>query len=131
MTIHVATTFRNSMVDIIGDLADAGFIDIYDSSQPANANTAVSGQTKLARCTFNAAAFPGASSGSAAANSITSGTGLANGTASWFRVLKSDGTTVLFDGSVGTSGADLNLSTVAIVSNATIAISSFTMSIAA
>lgn len=125
--LQESTTTQNAMVDALTALAATGYIRIYDGSQPANANTAVSTQTLLAELRFGATAFGAASSGTATANAITSDTSANNtGTASWFRVLKSDGTTVLWDGSVSTSGADLNLNTVSIVSGATVAISSMT-----
>lgn len=49
------------------------------------------------------------------------------GTAAWFRAIKSDGTAVL-DGSVGTSGANLNLNSVGFVSGAPVSVSSWTLS---
>ena len=48
-----------------------------------------------------------------------------SGTASWFRALKSDGSTVMFDGTVGTSGSDINLTgTVSIVAGAIVGVTS-------
>jgi hypothetical protein len=43
-------------------------------------------------------------------------------------MLKSDGTTVIMDGSVGTSGADLNLATTSLVAGVDVEITSFTLS---
>src|SRR4051794_25514811 len=87
--------------DAILALLNNGFLDIYDGTQPSTADTAVSTQTKLARLTFGATAFAAASNGAASANAITSDSSAdATGTASWFRALKSDGTTVVYDGSV-------------------------------
>lgn len=130
--VHVATSRRNARVDAIGDRCDSGYLRIYDGSQPANANTAITSQVLLAELRFNAAAFPAASSGSATAASITSDSAAdATGTATWFRVYESDGTTVVFDGSVGTSNADLILNTTSIVANAIVSCSSFVISEAA
>jgi hypothetical protein len=39
--------------------------------------------------------------------------------------LKSDGSTVLFDGAVGTSGSDMNIYTTSIVAGAIVGVSSF------
>src|SRR5947208_6344158 len=103
------------MADVIGNAADTGFLRIYDGTQPANADTAVTGQVLLAELLFGADAFAPAAAGVATANPLTADSSAnATGTASWFRCLKSDGTTALFDGSVGASGADLNLNTTAI-----------------
>lgn len=125
--LQVSTTGQNAEVDAIVALANTGYIRIYDGSQPANANTAVSTQTLLAELRFGSTAFGAAASGTATANAITSDSSAnATGTASWFRVLKSDGTTVLWDGSAGTATADLILNTTSIVSGATVAITAMT-----
>jgi hypothetical protein len=111
--------------DAILALLNNGFLDIYDGTQPSTADTAVSTQTKLARLTFGATAFATASNGAASANAITSDSSAdATGTASWFRALKSDGTTVVYDGSVGTSGCNLNLNSTAIQASAAVSVSS-------
>jgi hypothetical protein len=51
----------------------------------------------------------------------------ATGTASWARIFKSDGTTIVLDCSVGTSAADIILNTVSIVAAATVACTSATI----
>lgn len=129
-----ATTI--AAVNAIAVLCNSGTLKIYSGTQPTDANTAITSQTLLSTLTFGSTAFASATaSGSAGskvvtatANSITSDTNAAaTGTAAWFRCLKSDGTTVVMDGSVGTSGADLNLNTTSIVSGATVSCSSFTI----
>lgn len=104
---------------------NSGFIKIYTGTQPA-LNGAVTG-TLLATMTFGATAFGASSGGTATANAITSGTAAATGTAGYFALLKSDGTTVVATGSVGTSGCDLNLNSTSISSGATVSCSSFTI----
>lgn len=117
----------NTKVDALAALLNGGFLDIYDGTQPSTADTAIGAQVKLARLTFNATAFGAGSAGVAEANAITQDTAAdATGTATWFRALKSDGTPV-FDGSVGTSGANLNLNSVAISAGAAVSCSSFTL----
>lgn len=116
----------NAAADAVCALLNGGKLRIYDGSQPATADTAVSGQTLLAELTFGNPAFAGASAGQATANAITQDSSAdATGTAAWFRALKSDNTPV-YDGSVGTSGADLNLNSVAIQAGAAVQISSLT-----
>src|SRR5262245_3272227 len=110
--VHVATTYRNTRVDAIGDALDSGTIKIYDGTQPANANTSITSQTLLVTLTFNASAFPAASSGSSTAAAITSGVAVATGTAAWARIATSGAATV-FDCSVGTSSADIIVPTTA------------------
>lgn len=124
---QLSNVTANAAADAVTALLNNGFIRIYNGTQPANANTAITSQTLLATLTFGATAFGAASAGVATANAITQDSAAdATGTATWFRAVKSDGTTVVFDGSVGTTGCDLNLSTTAIVQNAAVSISSFT-----
>lgn len=116
----------NAEADAVCSLLDGGFLRVYDGAQPANANTAVTTQNLLAELTFGSPAFGSASGGVATANAITPDTDAnATGTASWFRAVKSNGTSVLFDGSVGTSGCDLNINTVAIQQHAEVDCTSF------
>lgn len=120
----------NAAADAVVALANSGKVRIYDGTQPATAATAVTTQTLLAELTLNATAFGAAVAGVATANAITAdGTADASGTATWFRVVKSDTTTVLWDGTVGTSGCDLNLNSAAIEGGANVAVSAFTYTI--
>jgi hypothetical protein len=123
-------TAANAAADAVVALANSGKLRIYDGTQPATADTAVSTQNLLAELTLNSTAFGAAVAGVATANSITSdSTADASGTATWFRIVKSDGTTVLWDGSVGTSGCDLNLNTAVIEAGAIVAVTSLTYTI--
>ena len=88
-------------------------ICIYQGTQPTNANTAISTQTLLVECDL-AGTFGTDSNGTLTLGAVNPGSAVATGTAQFFRIFKSDGTTVIMDGSVGTSGADLNLNTTAI-----------------
>lgn len=136
MTIRLAATARNAACDAIVDRLDLGpagpTFKIYTGSQPATADTAESG-TLLATITGDAtAAFGAASAGVATldATPVLSTTGVAAGTAGWFRAEDSTGANV-FDGSVGTSGADLNLNTVSITTGGTVEITAGTFTIPA
>ena len=122
-------------VNALTALLNSGTLLVYTGSQPTDANTAIGAQTLLVTLTFGGTAFATAvASGSAGskvvtatANAIGSATAVATGTATWFRCLKSDASTIGLDGSVGTSGADLNFSTVAFTSGALVSVSSFTI----
>lgn len=129
-----ATT--EASVNAVAVLLNSGKLEIYNGSQPTDANTALGAQTLLSTLTFGTTAFAtSTASGSAGskvvtatANTITSDTNAAaTGTASWFRAYKSDGTTPVMDGSAGTSGYDLNLNTTSIVAGATVSCTSFTI----
>ena len=127
MAMKLSTTSRNAAADAVCALANTGYIRIYDGTQPANPQTAITTQVLLAELRFNATAFGAASTGVATANAITADSSADNtGTASWMRCLKSDGTTVLWDGTVGTSGTDLVVNTTAIAAGVNVSISSMT-----
>lgn len=123
----LSDTAANAAVNAVTALANSGFLRIYDGIQAVDANTPVSTQVLLAELTLNATAFAAAVAGVATANAITADASAnATGTATWYRVVKADGTTVLFDGSVGTSGANLNLNSTAISIGANVAVTSLT-----
>jgi hypothetical protein len=108
---------------------NTGFLNIYTGAQPA-LDGAITG-TLLASLTFGATAFGTATASAgtvtAAANAIGSASAAATGTAGYFALMKSNGTTVVVTGSVGTSGADLNLSSLSITSGQTVACGSFSV----
>ena len=96
-----------------GLIAYAGtgcIINIYQGTAPANANTGITTQTLLVSCPI-AGVFGTDTNGTLTLGAVTTGVAVASGTASFFR---SDNTSVVMDGSVGTSGADLNLDTTTI-----------------
>jgi len=117
---------RNAMLDAITTFAaGSGKLRIYDGSRPATGGTAT---TLLAELTLNATFAPAASSGVLTLNAITTDASAdATGTATWFRITKSDGTTHVLDGNVATSASDLNLNSVSIVATGSVAVSSFTI----
>lgn len=122
MTVGMAAGLRNARLDAITTAAGASaLLRIYDGTRPATGGTAT---TKLAELTCNATFAPAASGGTLTLNSIANGTGLAASTATWARIVKSDGTTHVLDCSVGTSGADINLNTASIVVGATVSVTS-------
>lgn len=130
LTPRLSNVGANAAADAVCALANNGFLDIEDSTgtgQPATADTAITTQVRLASLPLNATACGSAVAGVATFNAITSDASAdATGTATWFRVYKSDHTTVVFDGSVGTSGANLNLSSTSIVATGTVSVSSLT-----
>lgn len=123
-------TCVNAEADAVGNALNNGYIRIYTTPQPANADTALSGQTLLAELRFGADAFPSAVAGVLTANAITSDSDAdATGTAVWARILASDGTTVWFDGNVGTAAANVVLNTTSIVQHAAVSCSSLTFTV--
>ena len=126
LTTQISTAARNAMADALAALFNSGFIDIYDGAQPAGPGTAITSQTKLAHLALSATAFGSSSGGVATANAITTSNAIATGTAAWFRATSSGGTAYL-DGSVGTSGCNINVNSVAFVSGAPVSVSAFTL----
>jgi hypothetical protein len=120
----------NAACDAVAALLNSGKARIYSGTRPANANTALSGNTLLAELTFGSTAFGAAVAGVATANAITADSSAdATGTATFARLLKSNGTSVVMDVDVTTSaGSDrIVLDTVAIAAGANVSISSFTI----
>jgi len=112
------------MLDAITTSAGASaLLRIYDGTRPATGGAAT---TLLAELTCNATFAPAASGGVLTLNAITQDSSAnASGTATWFRIVKADGTTFVLDGNVGTSGSDLNLTTTTIVITQPVSVSSF------
>jgi hypothetical protein len=103
--VKVAVARRNEMGNAATDNLNSGKIRFYSGTRPANADTALSGNTLLAECTFGATAFGTMSAGVATANTITQDASAdASGIPTFARLLESDGTTVWADVSVGKTG---------------------------
>lgn len=112
----------------------AGHIKIFTGSMPATVETADSG-TLLSTLTLSTTAFPASTDGgtnglaTATANAITSDTNAAaTGTAGYFRAYDSAGTCVI-QGTVGTASADMILNTTSISAGATVAITSWVVTL--
>jgi hypothetical protein len=118
---------RNAQQQGLITFAGSGsIIRIYQGTQPANANTAISSQTLLVSLPI-VGSFGTDANGTITIGAVTSAQAVATGTAQFFRIVKSDGTTVVMDGSVGTSDADMILNTTAIANTQTVTISSGTI----
>jgi len=135
----VAATYRKAMLDgavSIKTDANSGKFKIYSGSQPADADTAIGAQVLLATLVMNATAFTGPSGTVSTIQTLTAGAitsdtnAAATGTAAWFRLQKSDGTTNIMDGTVGTAGTDAIINSTSVVAATTVACSAMTISLA-
>jgi len=126
---NLSDTSANAEANALGPLLNSGTIQFYSGTQPVNANTALSGNTLLATCTFGATAFGSAAAGVITANTITAGTAAATATSTFARLFETGGTVVVMDLAVATSGAGINLNTTSIVSGATVSMTSFSHTI--
>lgn len=145
MTVRLSTQLRNNLVGSTGFAATFanGVINIYTGSQPATADSAATG-TLLGTVTLSSGAFTdgvstnGLTFGSPASGAVAkSGTwsfnGVDDGTAGWFRLRGnaadaggSSTTLPRLDGTIATSGADMNLSNINITTGAPTTIDTFT-----
>ncbi|WP_299393294.1 hypothetical protein [Pelagibius sp.] len=128
-----AIAMCNAAVDLIDGGAGAGLLRIYDGARPADPDVAVGAQVLLAELTMSDPAFGNAvdanPGGQATANAITAdGSANASGTATWCRIVDSNGVAIL-DGDVGAtaSGAFLELNTTAITAGQNVSVSSMTL----
>jgi hypothetical protein len=133
--LRITAAVRNGMLDQLRTLLDAGSsggtIKIYTGTQPATADTGLSGNTLLGTLTFSDPAAPSASGGVLTFSAITQDASAdATGTATWARIADSNGVTI-FDCDAGTSGTTMILNTTSIVAGGPIQVTSFTLSIAA
>ena len=124
MAVTLTTAARNAACNAIVDLVDAG------SGAGTLVFYAADTTTEVATLTFSDPAFGNASTGVATASAITSDTSATGGTTTVAKLLDSDATEVLRC-SVGTSGADINLSNNVIAASETVAITALTVTVPA
>lgn len=119
---------RNALLDALTTYAGSGAIlKIFSGSRPATGGAET---TKLAQLTFSGNIAGAAASGVLTLNIPPSDTSAdATGTASWARITKADGTTVVCDMSVTATGGggDLQLDSTSITLGGTVAITSGTI----
>jgi hypothetical protein len=119
LNLKLADAHVNAQADALNALYNGGKLRIYAAPQPATADTAIGAQVKLIEFTLPNPCFGTSAAGVVTANAITDVIGLAAGDAAFYRCTKADGTTGLQDGSVGTSGCNLNMDAITIVAGVT------------
>lgn len=130
LNTRISIEAQNAQLDALAPLLNAGVLRLYDGAQPATPNTAVGAQVLLAELTFGNPAFGAAAAGVITANAITADSvANATGTAAWCRLLKSNGTSAIMDGSVGTVGCNVNLDSVLIQAGAQVSITALTITL--
>lgn len=124
MTVGYSVSLRNAQLDrVTADVGNAGLCAIYDGTRPATGGAAT---TKLAEWTMGTPFAPAAVAAVLTPTLPADTTGLANGTATWFRITTSGGTQVI-DGSAGTSGTDMVLSSASITIGGAVSMTGFTI----
>lgn len=125
MTTGYNVLLRNAQLDAITTFAGAGAkLRIYNGTQPATGGTAT---TLLAEFVLGSPFAPAAASGVLSPTLPSATTGAAASTATWFRIVKADGTTHVLDGTAGTSGTDCILNTTTISVGVAVSVSAFTI----
>jgi len=132
MALQFATLLRNAVLDAIETFGGtAAKIFIYSGTVPANAQASETG-TLLAEFDMASDWMAAASSGSKALNNLPLSTTAVAGAptnASHFRLMKSDGTTVVLQGTctVSGGGGDMILDNLSIATGQTVNITAFTI----
>lgn len=129
--VRPTTAARNAQINAIRDLLDAGAaggkIKIYNGTQPATGDTALSGNTLLATLTFSGTSAPNAAGGVLTFSAIAEDSSAdATGTATFARLSDSNDVDVL-DLDVGVAAASIILNTVAIVALGAVRMTSGTL----
>lgn len=113
--------------DAICALLNNGYLRVFDGTQPLDADAPLDGQVLLAELRFGAAAFGPAQDGVATARMITADADAsATGEATWFRALRSDGSTVVWDGSIDPTSGDIVLDSALIQVHALVSVMALT-----
>ena len=133
-TTKISNAAANAEAGAFADLLNNGYLRIYDSTggtgQPATVDTAIGSQVLLAELRFAATSESDITNGVITFAALTADSSANNtGTATWFRAFSSDGTTAVWDGSVATASATLNLNTTSIVAGAEVSVTSATYTV--
>jgi hypothetical protein len=139
MTVTVTALHKQAQLDSVStDWGAGALLRLYNGSVPTDVNTALGAQVVLAVVTPTPAAATAAGAG--ATKDMLGGTKTTTGTASastgtnatFYRVYKSDGTTVKEQGTITATGGggDMTLDNINIAQNQTVNVTAFTKSIA-
>lgn len=128
MTIQLSTTVRNARLDVIeSTIGTSPIMRILSGTPPADCAAAQSG-TLLAELTLPSDWMAAASSGSKTKSGTWQDAAAdAGGTAGYFRIYNSGGTTCHIQGTVGTSGTDMIVDSTSFALGQPFTITAFTL----
>lgn len=133
MSIQLSVSARNASLDSFETTAGTSAkLQIYSGTQPANCGTAASG-TKLAEMTLPSDWMSAAASGSKALSGTWQDASAdATGTAGYFRIVDSAGTTCHMQGSVTATGGggDMTIDNTSIAAGQQVNVTGFTLTAA-
>lgn len=130
MAVYWSNTVRHALLDAYETaIGTAPIVRIYAGTVPADEAASLGAATKLGEVTL-------ASDWMEAAGATTAGeknfsnlpltmTGLADGSVSFYRIYASDGTTCHEQGTVATSGGDMTIDNVSVVTSQTVRITAW------
>lgn len=135
-TTRIGTAPADDEAEAFAALLTNGYLRIYDSTggtgQPATVDTAIGSQVLLAELRFATPAEASIVDGVVTFDALAPETDApATGAATWFRAFAADGTTPIWDGSVGVAGETptLVMPTTAIQEHAQVDITSLTYTV--
>ena len=126
--LQFSTTLRNARADAITtNVGNAGKLRIYAGAIPADPGTALTSQALLVEETTASPFAAGAADGvlsPTAPSQVNVGT---SGTASFYRVYKSDGTTCVIQDTCGISAAGMVLNTITLTAGGPVLVNSWSV----
>lgn len=130
MALQYSVAVNNARLDAVETATGASAkLRIYTGAAPANCAAAATG-TLLVDIALPADWMSAASAGSKAKLGTWSGTGVAAGTAGYFRIVDNAGTTAHIQGTCGIGTGDLQLDNTNIAISQTVTVNTFTLSAA-
>lgn len=127
MAVQWNDTVRNAVLDAWETaISTSPKFRIYSGTPPADESTALSGNTMLVEYSLAADWAANGASGVKTLNSLPlSVAASATGTATFYRIYNTAGTTCFEQGTVATSGADMTIDNASITSGQTVNITAF------
>jgi hypothetical protein len=127
MALQYSVAVNNARLDSVESTAGTSAkLRIYTGSAPTNCAAAATG-TMLVEMALPSDWMNAASSASKTKLGTWSGTGAAAGTAGYFRIVDTAGTTCHVQGTAGTSGTDMILDNASIAVSQTVTVNTFTL----
>lgn len=126
--VKLSLAAAEAQANAIAPLCNGGFIDFYSTAQPSTPETPPGG-TSLATLDLPNPAAASVTNGLMTFNAIPGGTVAVSGTALWFRITENDHSTPVLDGTVGTSGSDINLNSTTLVNGTSLNLSALTIQV--
>jgi hypothetical protein len=129
LNLQLSVGYRNALLDQFETtLGTAAKLQIWTGTQPADCATTDSG-TKLVEMSLPSDFMNNASAGTKTLLGSWTGTGLAAGTAGYFRIKPTavTGTNAVAQGTVGTSGTDMTIDNTSIAVNQNVTVNTFSL----